>query len=152
FAIVGENGQAVTLRAQLPQVGRRLLGRAKRNHVAEPLVDREESDAAAVRLRVMGLVQLVVLEAADEKMPVIYQRVLDARFRKIRGQLRLPHTLRKPQSARLHSEAPLQELAHTADLLEPIGAGKRRENRLVEYREQQLQPAIRREPADHVEP
>src|SRR2546425_5793749 len=100
----------------------------------------------------MRAVQLFVPESTDQEMAVIYERTLDAGVRETRGQLRLPHSLRKPQAGRLHTEAPLQELAHSADLLEPIGAGERREDRLVESREQQLQPAFGGKPANHVEP
>ena len=56
LAVVGEDGQAVSLRAKLPQVFRGLFRRAERDQVAEPLVDGEETDAAAVRLGVMRAV------------------------------------------------------------------------------------------------
>src|SRR2546425_10446335 len=39
--IVGQDGQAVTVGAELPQVRRRLFGWTERNQVAEPLVDGE---------------------------------------------------------------------------------------------------------------
>ena len=142
----------MTVGAELPQVGRRLFGRAEGNQVAEPLIDRQQAHAMAVRLRVMGPVQLLVPESTDEEMAIIHEGIFDTCVREIRGQLRLPHSLRKPQAGRLHTEAPLQVLAHAADLLEPIGAGQRRQDRLVESREQQLQPAIGGQPANHVEP
>src|SRR5437667_10794306 len=100
----------------------------------------------------MRAVQRVALESADEKVTVIDERILDARFRQIRGQLRLPDALREPQSGRRDAEAPLEVLAHARDLLEAIEAGERRENRLVESGEQQFQAAVGREPANHVEP
>src|SRR3989442_3725592 len=79
----------------------------------------------------MGPVQLFVPESTDEEMAIIDERIFDTCVREIRGQLRLPHSLREPQAGRLHTKAPLQVLAHAADLLEPIGAGQRGEDRLA---------------------
>ena len=142
----------MTLGAQLPEIRRRFFRRAEGDQVAEPLVDREQPDAVAVGFGVVGTMQLVVAKAAHQKMAVIDEGVFDAGRREIGCQLRLPHPLREPQAGRLDAETALQVCVHSPDLLQPVGAGQRRENRLVESREQQLQPAIGGEPADHVEP
>ena len=91
-------------------------------------------------------------ESADQEVAVIHERIFDARFGQIRGQLRLPHPLREPQPAGVDAEATLQVFAHATDLFEPVGAGERREDRLVESSQQQLHAAIGGQPADHVEP
>ena len=122
----------MALGAELPQVGRGFFRRAKRNQVAQPLVDGEQSHAVSVGLGVMRAVQLLVAETTDQEMAVIDERVFDAGGGEIGGELRLPHTLSEPQSGRLDAEAALQVVAHPPDLLQPVGAGQRGENRLIE--------------------
>ena len=100
----------------------------------------------------MGLVQLVVAEPADEEMAVVHERVGDAGRREVGGELRLPDALGEPQSGRIRAEALLQVVAHPADLLQAIFSWQRCQNRLVESGEQQLEFAVCRQSADHVEP
>src|SRR2546428_8933029 len=135
------------LGAQLPQKGCSLLRWPERNQVAQSLVDREQTDPAAVGLGQMRTVQLLVPKSADQEMPVVDERVFHAGVGEIGRQLRLPDPLGEPQSGRRHPEAPLEVLAHAADLLEAVGAGERGPDRLIESGEQHLEPATPGEPA-----
>ena len=95
--------------------------------------------------------QLVPLEAAHEKMTVVEHHVAHTGVGQVGRQIRLPHPLREPQPRRLDSEAALDRLAHPRHLLDPIGGDERREHRLVESGQQELDVTVRRQPPDHVE-
>src|SRR3989442_12170334 len=109
------------LGAQLPQKGCSLLRWPERNQVAQALVDREQTDPAAVGLGQMRTVQFLVTKSADQEVPVVDERVLHAGLGEIGRQLRLPDALGEPQTGRLHPETPLWILTHATDLLQTVG-------------------------------
>jgi hypothetical protein len=90
-------------------------------------------------------------EPRGEEVPVVHQRVADARLGQVGGELGLPHPLGEPEAARVHPEAVLHGLMHPAYLLHPIAAGQRSQHGLIEAREQDLHLAVRRERAEPVE-
>ena len=142
----------MSLGAQLAEVGGRLFGWAEGNQVAQSFIDGEEPDALAVRLGVVRAMQLVGAKSAHEEMSIVDEGVFHTGVGEIGGDLGLPHALGEPQSRRGRAEAPLEILAHAADLLEAVGAGQGREDRLVETREQKFELAIGREPSNEVQP
>ena len=75
--------------------------------------------------------KLFELEAGAEKMVVVDQCVVDARGRKARGELRLPHALGKPCAARSGFEMFLGVCGQPRDLLEPIVRRNRNKDRFV---------------------
>ena len=95
--------------------------------------------------------QLVPLEAAHEEVAVVEDEIPHARVGQVRRQVGLPHALREPQSRGRDAETALDRLAHPSYLLDPVGGRERREHRLVEAGQQELDVTLRCQPTDQVE-
>ena len=145
---------AIALQDALERAGviTRVLSAIEMREVAEPFIDREQTNPPAVRFGDVRPVQLVAAEAAHQEMAIIDERIFDARFGEILHEPWLPDALGEPETGGVHTKAPRQVLAHARDLLETVGLGQRGEYRLVKPGEQQLQLSIAHQPADHVEP
>src|SRR6266571_1764244 len=151
LAVIHEHGEGTARLPQLTEVGADLRRRPEGNEIAEPLIDRKQPDALAAALGQERRMEPVPLEAAHEKMPVVHEQIPYARIGQVGGQIGLPHPLGEPQAGRLDAEAAPDRFTHPADLLESIRTHQRREHRLVESRQQQLDVPVRRQATDRIE-
>ena len=63
-------------------------------------IDGEQADPTAVGLGQVGAMQFFVTKSADQKVPVVDERVLHAGLSEVGRELRLPHALGEPQAGR----------------------------------------------------
>ena len=90
-------------------------------------------------------------EPGHQEVAIVHQRVAHAGVRQVGGELGLPDPLGEPEARRIHAEARADRLVQPLDLLDPVLARERRQHRLVEAGEQELDPAVGGEPAEPVE-
>src|SRR5213079_2204157 len=151
LAVVHEYGERTARLPQLTEVGADLRRRPEGNEIAEPLVDRKQPDALAAALGQERRMQPVPLESTHQEVPVVLEQIPHAGIGQVGGQIGLPHPLGEPQAGRFDAEAASDRFAHPADLLESIRTRQRREHRLVESRQQQLEVTVRRQATDRIE-
>jgi hypothetical protein len=149
--IIRQHGEPVPRATKLPQICSRFLGRAKRDQVAESLVDGKQRHPFAVALGPVRGVQLVAGEAGDQKVPVIYQCISNAGGCQVCGQLRLPHPLGKPQPLGVHSKPGANGIVHPLDLLDSVCPRQGDQHRLVEPGQEQLDLAVAHQAAELIE-
>src|SRR5882762_2728890 len=136
-------------------------------HMSGPLLEWLEQHAGPYldtigRLAADGQVELLLagfyepvlasLTRADRLDQIGWMReAIRRRFGVEAAGLWLTGRVGEPQAGRLDAEAAPDRLPHPADLVEPISPRKRRQHRLVESRQQQLDLAVRRQATDRVE-
>src|SRR5581483_12385733 len=86
----------------------------------------------ALVLREVIAAEPLAIETRELEVVVVDRDVLHPRGDEVGGERRLPDALREPEPARPHAEALLDPIGHHLDLIDPIGARDRRQDRLVE--------------------
>ena len=139
LAIIPEHRHLAAGVPQAAKVCREFRRRTKRNEIAELFVNREEMDAMSARFRHEVGVELFAAETGDTEVPIIDEHEVDARRGEVFGEVRLPDSLRQPESPDVDPEALPEVLAVPRNLLAAVFARQDGENRLVMAGAEELQ-------------